>query len=77
MFTYNSDECSEDKVVVFDGETIQDPIIGIFCGELSAPEIISTGSALLIQLVSLAGTAPWHYSGFDARVTHRYPSKFP
>lgn len=69
------EQCSEDKLVVYDGYNKNASIIGIFCGHQTVPEIISTGSALFLELHTLAGSPPWDYSGFDARVGHRFPSK--
>lgn len=70
------DNCLEDRVVVYDGETTRDPMIGIFCGR-NVPEIISSGSSLLMEFVALAGRPPWQYSGFDARAARRYSSMPP
>lgn len=58
-------------MTVYDGETIMDPIIGIFCGEMSVPAVFSTGSALLVEFRSFAGLSPWHYTGFQARARYK------
>ncbi|XP_067951254.1 tolloid-like protein 1 isoform X2 [Watersipora subatra] len=71
-----SHECREDRVTVYDGETIMDPIIGIFCGEMSVPAVFSTGSALLVEFRSFAGLSPWHYTGFQARAGYKSTAEF-
>ena len=70
------EQCTEDKLIVYDGDSIKAPIIGIFCGHQTIGEIISQGSSLFLEFHTFAGSPPWDYTGFDARVGHRFPSKW-
>ena len=64
-------------MVVYDGETNADPIIAAFCGKHETlPAIISTGSALFIEVKTYAALPPWTYNGFDARISAKSSSRY-
>lgn len=56
-------EAHADKVYIFDGEDTQARIIGIFSGDLTPPEISSTGNKMLVWFVTDNEN---HYSGWKA-----------
>ncbi|XP_062336735.1 CUB domain-containing protein 2 [Osmerus eperlanus] len=58
-----TDECDYDSVVVFDGNSQTDPILGHWCGFEHPPYLISKGNQLLVVLSTDRNYA---YKGFSA-----------
>lgn len=48
----NHDSCTYDNVAVYDGNSTDAPLIGVFCGMNIPPEVHSTGNQLLVKFVS-------------------------
>ena len=44
--------CEYDSVLIYDGETRSDPLIGSYCGDVAPPIIKSSSNHLLVALVS-------------------------
>ncbi|XP_064651759.1 tolloid-like protein 1 isoform X1 [Lineus longissimus] len=66
-----SNDCSEDYVKVFEGNSTDSPLIGKFCGH-DGKVMISKSESLLVEFNSGPGGPKWDYSGFEASVQKRW-----
>lgn len=65
-----SDNCTKDYVLVRNGQTLDSPVIGRFCGGDIPSNYVSTGPTVLVQFVSDGETGGIGFEATYERVVH-------
>jgi hypothetical protein len=55
VYSANTTECGSDRIEVRDGDGLEAPIIGTYCGYQVPAHITSRGSALTLNMITTKG----------------------